>query len=279
VELKASQQPSVPQWCVGQQTIIQADCFEQLARMQPGSIHVVVTSPRYNIGIGYNSHRDKTSWQEYLDEIRCLAREGKRVLHLDGSFFLNVGYTNKEPWIDIEVANVMREFFVLQNRFNWIKSIAIGDVTRGQFKPITSPRYVTPIHELIFHFTHRGDVKLARKAIGVSYTDKSNIGRYADEDLRCAGNNWLMPYDTVQRKAKKFNHPAGFPVELPTRCIKLHGVREGLVVLDPFLGAGTTLVAAQRLGCQGIGIEIDPDYCEAARRRLGQISEGIPDGN
>src|SRR6185503_1950030 len=61
VEFKASQQPSVPQWCVGQQTIIQADCFEQLARMQPGSIHVVVTSPRYNIGIGYNSHRDKTS--------------------------------------------------------------------------------------------------------------------------------------------------------------------------------------------------------------------------
>ena len=65
--------------------------------------------------------------------------------------------------------------------------------------------------------------------------------------------------------------PAGFPVALPERCIKLHGI-EGATVLDPFLGAGSTLVAAQRLGCTGIGFEVDRGYAEAAVRR---ISKGL----
>jgi site-specific DNA-methyltransferase (adenine-specific) len=73
---------------------------------------------------------------------------------------------------------------------------------------------------------------------------------------------------TVQSKAEKFDHPAGFPVELPARCIKLHGVRHDLMVLDPFLGAGTTLVAAQALGCRSIGIEIDRKYVDIAIQRL-----------
>ena len=84
---------------------------------------------------------------------------------------------------------------------------------------------------------------------------------------------WFIPYDTVQSKGEKFNHPAGFPVELPTRCIKLHGLRPDLMVLDPFLGAGTTLVAAQALGCRSIGIEIDRKYVEIAIQRL-KATEG-----
>jgi site-specific DNA-methyltransferase (adenine-specific) len=78
---------------------------------------------------------------------------------------------------------------------------------------------------------------------------------------------WFIPYKTVRSKAQKFDHPAGFPVELPARCIKLHGVKEA-TVLDPFAGTGTTLVAAERLGCNGIGIEIDRQYAEKAVERL-----------
>jgi site-specific DNA-methyltransferase (adenine-specific) len=87
---------------------------------------------------------------------------------------------------------------------------------------------------------------------------------------------WFIPYDTVQSKAEKFDHPAGFPVELPARCIKLHGLRPDLMVLDPFLGTGTTLVAAQALGCRSIGIEIDRKYVEIAMQRLKEAKGGQP---
>ncbi len=71
---------------------------------------------------------------------------------------------------------------------------------------------------------------------------------------------------------QKFDHPAGFPVEVPIRCIKLHGV-DGAAVLDPLAGTGTTLVAAQQLGCCGIGFEEDAAYVAKARERLGDIEQ------
>jgi len=71
----------------------------------------------------------------------------------------------------------------------------------------------------------------------------------------------------VKSREQKFDHPAGFPVSLPERCIRLHG-QSSATVLDPFLGAGTTLVAAQRLGCDGIGIELDPAYARTAVERV-----------
>src|SRR6185437_9118017 len=101
------------------------------------------------------------------------------------------------------------------------------------------------------------EVPIDRLAIGVPFKDKSNIARRGHaQDKRCAGNVWYIPYETVKSKAQKFNRPAGFPVELPERCIRLTGRDKG-VVLDPFLGTGTTLVAAERLGWEGIGIDID----------------------
>jgi site-specific DNA-methyltransferase (adenine-specific) len=111
-------------------------------------------------------------------------------------------------------------------------------------------------------------VVLDRLAIGVPYKDKSNIARRGHpRDLRCRGNTWFIPYETVQSKEEKFHHPGTFPVDLPRWCIRLHG-RRPAVVLDPFMGTGTTLVAADREGVRGIGIEIDPAYVAIARERL-----------
>ena len=78
---------------------------------------------------------------------------------------------------------------------------------------------------------------------------------------------WHIPYETVQSRAEKFDHPAGFPVELPRRCLRLHGKADA-VVLDPFMGAGTMLLAAEQLGHRGIGIDLDPAYVAIAERRL-----------
>jgi site-specific DNA-methyltransferase (adenine-specific) len=112
---------------------------------------------------------------------------------------------------------------------------------------------------------------LNRLAIGVPYVDKNNIQRYTKKDLRCRGNTWFIPYETTQNKkdrpAKK-QHPAGFPVGLPSNCIKLHGVREDMLVFDPFVGTGTTLSACQELGVNGIGVDLDLAYCEIAVNNL-----------
>ena len=131
-------------------------------------------------------------------------------------------------------------------------------------------RFLHHNHEHLFHLTLSGDVKLDRLAIGVPFKDKSNIARRGHaKDLRCRGNTWFIPYDTVQSKAAKFHHPSTFPVALPRWCIRLHG-RQDALVLDPFMGTGTTVVAAELEGARGIGIELDPAYAAIAQARLGR---------
>lgn len=253
---------------VGEQQIIIGDCGEVLKDFSSDSIDIIVTSPPYNIGVSYNVHYDKMPRDKYLGWMESMSSELYRVLCEDGSFFLNVGSTNSDPWISMDVANVFRKKFILQNHFTWVKSISIGDDSVGHFKPISGKRFLNHNHEAIFHFTKSGKIQLDRLSIGVPFKDKTNIARWGHaRDKRCAGNVWFIPYKTVRSKAQKFDHPAGFPVGLPERCIKLHG-KTAAVVLDPFLGSGSTLVAAQNLGCVGIGIEIDADYGQRAVARL-----------
>jgi site-specific DNA-methyltransferase (adenine-specific) len=162
----------------------------------------------------------------------------------------------------------MRDLFALQNSIVWVKSISIGEESVGHFKPVNSRRYLNHTHEHVFHFTKEGQNPVDRLAVGVPFKDKSNIARWGHaEDRRCAGDVWFIPYQTIRSKAQRDHHPSPFPVELPGRCIKLHG-KERATVLDPFLGVGATLLAAQRLGCRGLGIEIDAGYAEAAAWRL-----------
>lgn len=254
---------------LGRQTIITGDCLEAIAAMPPESVDIVVTSPPYNIGIAYNSYADRRPRADYLAWLTQVGHALNRVMRPEASFFLNVGGTGADPWVAMDVANAFRDIFVLQNHIMWVKSVSIGEDTVGHFKPISSYRYLNNNHEAIYHFTKSGKTKIDRLAVGVPYKDKSNIGRWqhAKQDKRCAGNTWFIPYETVRSKEQKYNHPAGFPVGLPERCIKLHGA-EGATILDPFLGAGTTLVAAQRLGLLGVGVELDPVYAAGAAERL-----------
>lgn len=253
---------------VGDQTILVGDCAEELSLMPEGSVDVVVTSPPYNIGLKYRSYDDGGDRSEYLSWLRDVGLLLKRVLKDDGSFFLNIAGTSSDPWIGIDAANALRDLFFLQNTILWVKSVSIGDDTHGHFKPVNSRRYLNHNHEHIFHFTKGGGVPLDRLAVGVPFKDKSNIARWGHkEDRRCGGDVWFIPYATIRTKAQRDHHPSPFPVELPERCIKLHGTTD-TVVLDPFLGVGSTLLATQRLGCHGIGIEIDPAYADAAAWRL-----------
>ncbi|MHA1587107.1 MAG: DNA-methyltransferase [Candidatus Heimdallarchaeota archaeon] len=252
--------------------IYQMDCIKGMNDILPAkSIDVIVTSPPYNINIDYNSYDDNRPFNEYLDWLGIIAQGCSRVLKNDGSFFFNIGDRPSDELRALTVAQKIAQHFKLQNTIHWVKSIAIPekDINIGHYKPVNSQRYLNNSHEYIFHFTKQGDVEVDKLAVGVPYADKSNIGRWkkAQKDLRGRGNQWFIPYKTVQEKKK---HPAMFPVQLPEMCIKLHGLTKSnpLIILDPFMGVGTTALAAKKLGCIYVGFEIDSNYIELALEAL-----------
>ena len=257
------------------------DCVDGMRhRLPSGSVDVVVTSPPYNLGTTYARYDDTMARSEYVRWMGEWGRAVKEVLSEQGSLFLNIGGKPSDPWGPFEVLTQLREHFVLQNVFHWIKSIAIqkedvgrypgitDNVSVGHYKPINSPRYVNDCHEYIFHLTRSGDVELDRLAIGVEYQDKSNVSRWggAGDDLRCRGNTWFVPYRTIRSRDKQRPHPATFPAKIPRMCIQVHGVKRARLVLDPFLGIGNTAVACAELGINCVGFELDQDYCRESRR-------------
>lgn len=258
------------------------DCIPSIKKfVKPGSVDVVVTSPPYNLGIEYGAYDDTVARDKYLAWTVKWAEAVKDAMSDEGSFFLNIGSKPTDPWVPFEVATVLRPIFKLQNVIHWIKSIAVAkedvgaygaivsDVAIGHYKPINSNRFVNDCHEYIFHFTKSGNVPLNRLAIGVPYQDKSNVKRWkaAKRDLRCRGNTWFIPYETIQSRIKERPHPATFPPRLPEMCIRLHGLDKTGLVLDPFMGLGNTAIACARLGVSFVGFEIDAVYFNEAYRR------------
>ena len=251
-----------------------------MSRLPDEYVDLAVTSPPYNLGIGYGKYSDRQDRQSYLLWCRKWAAQLRRVLKSNGSFFLNIGSSPSNPMLPHEIAMDLTSSsggFVLQNTIHWIKSVTIEDReaqirSYGHFKPISSKRFLNDCHEYIFHFTKTGRVELDRLAIGVPYQDKSNIARWSHtrgSDLRCRGNTWFIPYETIQSRAKERPHPATFSVQLAEWCIKLHGVSRVQIMLDPFLGIGNSAIAAQRCGVKKfIGFEIDESYLAEAKRRL-----------
>ncbi len=261
------------------------DCLDVLPSLEPGSIRSVVTSPPYNIGIRYRSYRDDMPRREYLNWTERWLRAVASAVGPQASLFLNVGAKPTDPWIPLEVAQVARGHFLLQNTIHWVKSIAIDhdavgsgvglgrDVAVGHYKPINSDRFVNDCHEFIFHFTPGGRTRLDRRAIGVRYQDQSNVERWAAAGggKRCRGNTWFIPYETIQSRDRDRPHPASFPVKVPEQCLRLHGLTRAGTVLDPFLGLGSTAVAAASLGLDFVGVEVDEHYLKDAADRVRAV--------
>lgn len=259
--------------------LYQEDCLKGIAgRLEAESVSVIMTSPPYNLGIAYRTYDDTIPREEFLRWIEDWAIGVKKVLHPDGSIFLNLGSRPADPWVPFEVLNRLRPHFVLQNVIHWVKSIYIEhrsygrrvEVNVGHYKPINSPRFLNDNHEYIFHLTHHGRVHLDRLAIGVPYKDESNVERWrgARKGLRCRGNCWYIPYETISRRERDRPHPATFPPLLAEMCIRLHGVSRISLVLDPFMGLGSTALACIALDLPFTGFEIDPCYFQEALRRI-----------
>ena len=264
-----------------------ADCLEIFRQLPPHSVDVIVTSPPYNLGINYGTYDDTLAPADYLAWTSTWIGAAAQALRPDGSLFLNVGAKPSDPWTALDVAQAARPHLRLQNLIHWVKSIAIErssagaaagltrDLAVGHYKPINSERFLNDCHEFIFHFTPHGSTTLDRLALGVPYQDQSNIARWqaASDGVRCRGNTWFIPYETIQRRDRDRPHPATFPSRLPEQCLLLHGLKRIEVAMDPFTGLGSTAVACARLGLNFVGSDIDVDYLmEAATRTRAALA-------
>ena len=267
--------------------IYQEDCLQFMKKIIRNGIFVdvIVTSPPYNINKNYRSYVDKKERNEYLSWLSEIASTSYNILKNEASFFLNVSGAPSDSLLPLEVAKAFFDSgYKLQNTIHWIKSISIEkedlaktgsfspskNVSLGHFKPIMSERFLNDFHEYIFHFTKDGDVKLDKLAIGVPYQDKTNIGRWksSKEDKRDRGNVWFIPYQTIRKERP---HPAIFPERLPYLCIKLHGIKQGMLVYDPFMGIGNTALACIQLDVNFIGTEIDYGYIQFAKESINNL--------
>jgi len=294
------------------------DCVAGMLALPPKSVDIIVTSPPYNLNIKYGSYKDDLPRDSYLKWLHDVFSAVKHCLKDDGHFFLNVGYSNIDPWVGMDVGNVARGLFELQNNFTWVKSIYVDGKTSGHFKPINSDRFANPTNEHLFHFTKTGNVTCDKLAAGVPYEWKCNTdnsgrikGRLIKKmgfdnkrdfdknasidqvneletllsnklantkpkpTMRCRGNTWYIPYDTISsREKERGSHPATYPVELVEQCIRFSGVKNGILV-DPFMGSGTSAIAAIKQDCKYIGFDIDPSYIEFAEHRINIVSEEL----
>lgn len=252
------------------------DCVAGIPRrVSPGSVSVVVTSPPYNIGKDYGTYDDTKDDADYLGWMRTISKVTAAALADRGSLFLNLGSKPSKPWWPFQVLECFRKDFTLQNTILWVKSIVIdsdeeGDpVIRGHYKPVNSQRFLSGMSEYVFHLTKHGDVPLERLEVGAPYKDKSNVRRWRDgvSDLRDRGNVWFIPYGT---RWGADCHPCTFPPKLPRMCILLHGVRRTKLVMDPFVGTGSTARACVELDVDFVGFDIDPHYADLARQAIAE---------
>jgi site-specific DNA-methyltransferase (adenine-specific) len=229
--------------------IYNINCIEGMRQyIKDLSIDLIVTSPPYKEGDGF-------SWQL----IKEVAKECYRVLKNNSLCYINFGHLAGNKSRPFKVAMKFEDA-----GFKWIDTIVW---VKNHYTPLQGNKRVNNLTEFIFQFAKGKSYKLDRLSIGVPYVDKSNIGRYSDKDLRCRGNYWYIPYETIQNKSQKL-HKDRFPVGLPMNCIKLSNLKEGDIVLDPFVGSMTTGVACKELGMVFIGFEIDKNIFEIGKNRL-----------
>jgi site-specific DNA-methyltransferase (adenine-specific) len=228
--------------------IIHGDCLEEIRKLGDNSVDLVITSPPYKDKDGYKfTTISATFFQCY------------RVLKENSLFFLNFGHLAEDKMRPFNTCQyALNRGFKLNDTITWVKN---------HYKPIQGKRRVNNLTEFIF-ILYKGKMpKIDRLVVGIPYADKSNARRYnKGQDLHCAGNVWYINYPTINNSDEK-PHPDMFPLELPEKCIKLSGLKSG-IVLDPYMGSGTTCLAAKKCGLDYIGIEKQKSNYDVAFERI-----------
>jgi len=232
--------------------------------IEDNTLDAVITSPPYNIGVDYDVYDDTLADTAYLQMLHDVFGQLKPKLKKDGILYINLGYKISHSILPLKAALTIAQHYTLLNTLCWVKSISLPHKSFGHFKPVNSKRYIHSGFEYIFMFAKSDQVTLDRHAIGVPFEDKTNISRWDSNknDLRCRGNVWYIPYETVQTTKE---HPATFPLDLPVWCIKLSALGPNSLILDPFAGLGTTLQAAEQENINAIGFELSPSYAAKSK--------------
>ena len=232
---------------------------EEMIHVPDGSVALAFTSPPYNTGKEYDGDLSLT---EYLLMIARVAAQVYRVLVPGGRYVVNIANLGRKPYIPLHALFYfvhVQAGFLPAGEIIWQKSKgASSSCAWGSWRSAKAP-CIRDVHEYLLVF--------AKESFGRPDAGASDIGR--DEFMRATLSVWDIPPES----ARRVGHPAPFPVELAGRVIKLY-TYTGDVVLDPFCGSGSTLVAAAKCGRHWVGYEVVPEYCELAERRLAV--EGRP---
>ena len=222
------------------------------------SVDLIVTSPPYNVEIDYASNQDNLSYREYLEFTRGWMEKCYDLAREDGRFCLNIPLDKNKGGQQSVYADIVSVAKGIGWKYHATVIWNEGNISRrtawGSWLSASAPYIIAPVEMIVILYKEKW--KKNRKK------GKSDITKQEFIEWTCGV--WSF---SGQSKREAGGHPAPFPVELPKRCLKLFSFTDD-VVLDPFLGSGSTLLAAYHLGRKGIGVEIDQGYCNIAVRRL-----------
>ncbi|MBT9174676.1 MAG: Modification methylase DpnIIB [candidate division WS2 bacterium] len=239
-------------------TIINGDCLLVLRGIEDKSVDLVVTSPPYNCGIKYKDWNDEMEWEDYYNWCRKWLKEVYRVLKDDGRFCLNhyfslgSGKGRASPLMDLNYIATREIGFKHHSVAIWQDITLAKETAWGSWLSASSPYINSPYEGILFLYKS----VWKKQKQGVSTIHKN-------EFVKLTRGIWELRTETKQLT------PAGFHMDLPVKCIQLLSYEDDLV-LDPFMGGGTSLVACKQLNRRGIGIEISEEYCKVVKQRLSQ---------
>ena len=233
---------------------------EIMEELPDNSVHLMVTSPPYNVGKEYD---ENLSLQEYRNFLIRVWKEVYRVLVPGGRVCINVANLGRKPYIPLHafiIEDMQKIGFLMRGEIIWNKgSTASPSTAWGSWLSAKNP-VLRDIHEYILVFSKDTFTRANHN------NERATISK--EEFLELTKSIWTFGAES----AKKIGHPAPFPVELPLRCIKLYSF-ENDVVLDPFMGSGTTAVAALMTNRKFIGYDVDKNYVKLAEKRISEFLE------
>ncbi|CCY74556.1 site-specific DNA-methyltransferase [Brachyspira aalborgi] len=244
-------------------TIIASSC-ENMKDIPNNSLHLMITSPPYNVSKEYDND---LSLNEYLNLLKNCFAETYRVLVDGGRACINIANIGRKPYIPLSdyVSKIMIEIgFNMRGEIIWNKSAGAGISTAwGSFQSASNP-ILRDVHEYILIFS-KGNYKRERDKEEKELR-KDNITK--EEFIEWTKSVWTMNTES----AKRIGHPAPFPEELPNRLIKLFSFTNDIVI-DPFMGSGTTAIAAIKNNRNFVGYEINEEYINLANNRILNLKE------
>ncbi|HAA35121.1 MAG TPA: SAM-dependent methyltransferase [Firmicutes bacterium] len=231
---------------------------EVMAELPDNSVHLMVTSPPYNVGKDYD---DNLSLEEYLNLLKRIFQETYRVLVPGGRACINVANLGRKPYIPLHsyiIEDMHAIGFLMRGEIIWNKGSSASPSTAWGTWLLANNPVLRDVHEYILVF--------CKETFSRRNPNKRKSTIAKEEFLEFTKSVWTFPAE----RAGKVGHPAPFPVELPYRAIQLYTF-EGEVVLDPFAGAGTTCIAALKTKRKYVAYEINKHYCELAERRIEEF--------